>query len=148
MGVIFFYSSRPAEISGNDSFAVGKIVGRLFVPGFEEKTEEEQLEFAMKIDHPVRKTAHATEYAALGFLFAGACYPGKGKQRSLKRTLLLPWCMAAAYAMSDEIHQTFVPGRSGQVSDVCLDSAGALVGVLIIIAIFRVFNNLCHVDHK
>ena len=43
--------------------------------------------------------------------------------------MFLPWLIAALYAASDEIHQLFVPGRSGQLSDVILDSAGALAGV-------------------
>ena len=34
--------------------------------------------------------------------------------------------------MTDEVHQLFVPGRSGQISDVILDSAGALAGVLVL----------------
>ena len=36
------------------------------------------------------------------------------------------------YAISDEIHQIFVPGRSGQFSDVLLDSAGAVIGAFVV----------------
>ena len=38
------------------------------------------------------------------------------------------------YAISDEIHQLFVPGRSGQVRDVLIDSAGSLLGIIIVMA--------------
>lgn len=45
---------------------------------------------------------------------------------------------AAVYAATDEIHQLFVAGRSGRFSDVCIDSAGALLGV----AVFALFVKL------
>lgn len=102
------------------------------MPGFDEWSEQEQLEFAGKIDHPVRKTAHAMEYAVLGLLTAGAFI---GSRTSILAGILIPWCIASAYAATDEIHQLFVPGRSGQVSDVLLDSAGVLAGLLVLAAV-------------
>ena len=53
----------------------------------------------------------------------------KSRPGEIVRELFLPWAIAAAYAATDEFHQLFVPGRSGQLSDVILDSAGALAGV-------------------
>lgn len=164
MALIFFYSSRQADVSAEDSGRIGITLGRIFISDFEEWPEEEQQEFAARIDHPVRKTAHAAEYAVLGFLAAGACAgtagsagtsrssgmagssgvaesagtaessgvagrTGNGARRKFRKEMFLPWFIAALYAASDEIHQLFVPGRSGQLSDVILDSAGALAGV-------------------
>lgn len=173
MALIFFYSSRQADVSAEDSGRIGMTIGRIFISDFEEWPEDEQQAFAARIDHPVRKTAHAAEYAVLGFLAAGACAgaagternagrvessglagsagmersadtaegagmtgssgaagrTGKGARRKFLKGMLLPWIIAALYAASDEIHQLFVPGRSGQLSDVILDSAGALAGV-------------------
>lgn len=173
MALIFFYSSRQADVSAEDSGRIGMTIGRIFISDFEEWPEDEQQAFAARIDHPVRKTAHAAEYAVLGFLAAGACAgaagtegnagrvessglagsagmegnagaaedagmaensgasgrSGKGARRKFLKRMLLPWLIAALYAASDEIHQLFVPGRSGQLSDVILDSAGALAGV-------------------
>ena len=158
MALIFFYSSRQADVSAEDSGRIGITLGRIFISDFEEWPEEEQQEFAAWIDHPVRKTAHAAEYAVLGFLAAGACAgtagsagtaessgvaesagtaessgvagrTGNGARRKFRKEMFLPWLIAALYAASDEIHQLFVPGRSGQLSDVILDSAGALAGV-------------------
>ncbi|MBQ7160370.1 MAG: VanZ family protein, partial [Clostridia bacterium] len=37
---------------------------------------------------------------------------------------------AALFAASDELHQLFVPGRSGEIADIALDSGGALLGVI------------------
>lgn len=147
MFLIFFYSSRPADISEQDSGRIGVWLGRMFVPGFEEWPEDKQEEFAGRVDHPIRKTAHVTEYAILGILVAGVCAPEKRKYNSktqvikkerenyFVRRLVLPWLIAAAYAATDEFHQLFVPGRSGQISDVILDSVGALAGIVVFVTI-------------
>ena len=140
MGVIFFYSSRNAEVSTGDSYKVGLAVGHIFVPGFDNKSDEAQIEFAKKIDHPVRKMAHATEYAILGMLLVGVFYSDDDsidKNKKMIRNLLCPIICTACYAASDEIHQTFVLGRSGMASDVLLDSCGACVGVIILLMLIR-----------
>lgn len=127
MVVIFSFSARTAELSTQDSTTVGMWLGKVFVPGFSEWDEQKQTEFADKIDHPVRKAAHASEYAVLGFLLAG------GISDSSKKRLYcigVPWAFGVAYAVSDELHQIFVPGRSGQATDVMIDSLGVLTGVL------------------
>ncbi len=69
-------------------------------------------------DLVLRKLAHATEYAVLGFLLL----------RALEREL--PAVLAGvAYAVSDEIHQHFVPGRHAALYDLAIDALGVLVGV-------------------
>lgn len=155
MSLIFFYSSRPADVSAQDSGRIGAWLGRTFVPGFEEWPQEKQEDFAAKIDHPVRKTAHATEYAILGVLAAGVCMQSargsssrmqrvkeEKTEKHFVRVFLLPWVIASAYAATDEFHQLFVPGRSGQISDVMLDSAGAFAGVAVFVAVRWVMEKI------
>ena len=136
MAAIFFFSSRNADESTAQSNRAGMLAGHLFVRGFDSWTEQEQLDFARKIDHPVRKTAHASEYALLGMLLFGAM---TGTRR---RRMCYAWLATACYAATDEFHQLFVPGRSGQFTDVCIDSGGAAVGILaaagISLLIFRI----------
>ena len=139
MVVIFSFSARPAEQSTGDSRWAGHMIGQLFVPGFGDWSDKEQEAFAEKVDYPVRKTAHAMEYAVLGLLTAGA-YIRRGT--SIRKGILVPWGIATLYAASDEFHQLFVPGRSGQVSDVVLDSAGVLAGVLLLAGIRRARNRV------
>ena len=133
MAVIFAFSARNAELSTGDSTSVGMMFGQMFVPGFDEMDTKEQMAFADMIDHPVRKTAHATEYAVLGFLIAGS-YDDRTKKRL--KLILVPLLTGALYAVSDEIHQLFVPGRSCQISDLLLDSCGVLAGTLAGMLIF------------
>lgn len=125
MAAIFFFSSRNADESTAQSNRAGMLAGHLFVRDFDSWTEQEQLDFAKKIDHPVRKTAHASEYALLGMLLFGAM-TGIRKIR-----MGYAWLAASCYAATDEFHQLFVPGRSCQFTDVCIDSGGAALGILV-----------------
>lgn len=132
MGTIFFFSAKPAVQSAQMSNSVGKMIGKLFVPDFEKLDIEKQDSFADSIDYVVRKSAHACEYAVLGILLFW-----NYEQKIRKRNLLIAvsWISAAAYAATDEIHQVFVPGRSGQISDVLLDSFGGLFGIVFSVVI-------------
>jgi VanZ family protein len=71
-------------------------------------------------DLVLRKIAHACEFAVLGALLLRALRD--------ERTAL---AAGAAYAISDELHQHFVPGRVGSPLDVLIDSVGVAVGVLL-----------------
>ena len=48
------------------------------------------------------------------------------------RTFLLPWAIGALYAVSDELHQSFVPGRSCELRDMLIDACGVAAGVAIL----------------
>lgn len=134
LAVIFLFSAKPADESTKMSMGVGRLVASIFVPGFEDWTESEQTAFAEKIDYPVRKCAHATEYAIAAVLFV-FFYADFDKTKD-KRYWLAFVC-TFLYAVSDEIHQLFVPGRSCQFTDVLIDSSGALIGVLFVIIVTR-----------
>lgn len=133
MGIIFFYSAQPGTVSQETSYWAGTTFGRIFVPGYDDWSPARQLEFAKKIDYPVRKTAHFTEYAILGFFLVGALYKNKipGQKKGYRNSIAYSWLVATAYAISDETHQVFVPGRDGNIKDVLLDSAGGFTGILI-----------------
>ena len=53
------------------------------------------------------------------------------KIKDFKKTGILSFLFSIIYASSDEFHQTFVPGRDGNIVDVLIDSSGALVGILV-----------------
>ncbi len=112
---------------------IGMTIGKYFVSDFSEMTKEEQYAIAEKMEFPIRKSAHALEYAMLGFLLTGAFYTAFWK----KKNFFYPWIFTVCYAATDEFHQLFVPGRSGQLRDVCIDATGAFVGVLIGLLILK-----------
>ena len=76
----------------------------------------------------VRKLAHFTEYTLLGIhLAAFPLVLGCGR----KREYFFTFCAGALVALTDELLQVFVPGRSGALSDSALDMGGVLFGYLL-----------------
>ncbi len=71
-------------------------------------------------DLVLRKLAHAAEFAVLGALLARAT----GR-------VGLAFAIGTLYAASDELHQSFVPGRLGSPLDVAIDAIGVVAGVLL-----------------
>ena len=67
-----------------------------------------------------RKIFHAAEYALLCFLWWRALVEGMARERAVAVAAAL----SLAYAVSDEIHQTFIEGRHGSPVDVAIDSVG------------------------
>lgn len=75
-----------------------------------------------------RKAAHTVAYLVLGVL---AYNVFRQYDVSARRRVALSIAMVVAYAASDEIHQLFVPGRSGELRDVLIDTTAGVLGVLL-----------------
>lgn len=73
----------------------------------------------------IRTVAHCLEFMGLSLLFFNAIYATWENDR----TYFHAFKLTVLYAFIDEIHQIFVPGRAFQVSDLLVDSTGALIGV-------------------
>ena len=134
--VIFGFSSQKAEESSNTS---SKIVDAIVDTLYRNKkiVNQEVQMLKENITTLVRKGAHFSIYTCLGiltFLYIGT-YPINLKKRFLYTIL---FCIA--YACSDEFHQMFVEGRSGEIRDICIDTCGALFGTVIVIAISKFVN--------
>jgi VanZ family protein len=93
------------------------------------------------IHHAIRKCAHLTEYAVLAILLWRAV-------RKPMRKDLRPWSWREAgiavlivflYASTDEFHQMFVPTRTPMVSDVFIDTSGAIAGMILLWVVGRKF---------
>ena len=125
MAVIFSFSMENGSRSENTSSGVAQLIARIFVSDFDVKTPEEQKVVLTRLSYPIRKCGHMTEYAILGFLVYAMFYAYGFKGR---RRFLLAVILAVLYAASDEIHQVFVPGRTGRFTDVLIDSIGILMG--------------------
>ncbi len=69
---------------------------------------------------------HFVAYAALAVLIAWGI--GASFDRVSRRTVLA-YFLTVLYGISDEIHQSFVPGRYATVEDVLIDAAGAAIGL-------------------
>lgn len=156
MLLIFWFSSKSADVSTEESLTVGKLICSIIVNGYDSMTEVSQLQYAEMLDHFVRKSAHFLEYGVLGALNFGMCsvylpvLKRFQKSAAVSKVIMkkgsvvyLAWIWGAIYAVTDEIHQLFVPGRYGTVLDVILDAAGVLTGILAC-----VFVALLHKKYK
>ena len=130
--VIFDFSSQNGVASSNLSDSLVYRVVDLFVTDMNSISE---LTFHYLIFF-VRKAAHMAEYGILGLLI----YNVLNNYRFFKAQLNL-WVLgfSTIYALSDELHQTFVIGRSGSIVDVLIDTVGVIIMLLIIRFIKKCF---------
>ena len=127
--VIFRFSAADATHSSHLSEGVCIRLVRELNSVFPEQFPKEKLvKVAEAIEYPIRKCAHFTEYAVLGF-FTYKAVSCDVKDR--KKAVLIAQLISTGYASTDEIHQLFVPGREGKVFDVMIDSCGAFCGIMV-----------------
>ena len=124
MTAIFCLSAQEAVQSNETSEGFITLICRAFIGRFDSLVPEKQESLVESLSFVVRKAAHMTEFAMLSFLCSlfAASYCVKPKAFSFALAF------SVLYAVSDEVHQLFVEGRSCQFSDVCVDSVGALLG--------------------
>lgn len=124
MILIFYFSMQDAEQSSLQSGFFSSILA-LFM--------DENLAELL-----VRKAAHFTIYLLLGgCVFMSA----KSYGASLNVCLILAVAFCFVYAGSDEFHQLFSSGRSGQFEDVLLDTSGSVLSAVLL---FETFHNQDH----
>ncbi len=140
MFIIFRFSAQPAVESEKVSGSVSDRVVEAYCEIFHKELPQDKRDaLAKRIDYPIRKAAHMTEYAVMGILaFAFlAGYMGENA-----KTYLASLLIAAIYAASDEIHQLFVPGRAGRFSDVCIDTLGVVLGLFALFLLQKIWERI------
>ena len=132
MGFIFSMSCENAEESSNTSGQTIKVVLST-VPEFEKQPEEVKVNIIEELQFIVRKSAHFIGYMILGILASCLIL----HYENINKKYPLAFLICVIYAISDEIHQLFVPGRAGQVRDVLIDSAGSFLGIILVMAFVK-----------
>ena len=139
MGSIFYFSSQVADDSGRASEGFTYTLIKFF--DFADRiSDDKAMGIAIAVNGIVRKVAHFGIYAVLGFLIALLLNEYRLNYRN---TIFYSVVSSFLYSCTDELHQYFVPGRSGQFSDIGIDTAGALCGSLfaaIIIVLVRKYK--------
>jgi len=135
MGLIFYFSNQPALTSDSVSNSVmakiidvvETIIGRDFT----------DIEISNIYEYgitPLRKCAHLFIYFILGILLYLLL---KEYNLNNKKLIILTILFSMLYACSDEIHQLFILGRSGEVRDLLIDTIGSSIGILLVNKISR-----------
>lgn len=141
-GCIWFIFSNSMAVADVSSVSSGRVLQllqavlrRLGMPGLAQRLTM----------HLVRKLAHFCEYTLEGFLLM-LCM--RVYTRRYVRHISVPMLGGVLTAMADETIQIYSPGRSSQVTDVWLDSAGVLAGILIALVFMALCRMLFHRCNK
>lgn len=127
--IIFGFSSQDGEKSGSLSRRITEKIATL-IPQIQEKSKLEKENIMNTMESIIRKMAHFSIYTVVGLLLMAlvSTYNIKEKNR-----LIISLTTGIIYATSDEIHQSFVPGRSPMITDIVIDTMGVILGILLII---------------
>ena len=144
MGVIFLMSAESGAESTDTSDGVVYYIAKVIVSGFDEMTILEQQLIMDKMSGAVRTAGHFCEFAGLGFLSLNALLTYKLK---IWQKVVFSFVFSVIYAISDEIHQIFVPDRAFQISDIAVDSLGVLTGIAMLCLVLCIVKK-CRKEKK
>lgn len=134
MGLIFYLSHQSATKSSELSSGLLDFFIQSFsrlIPFVEVNTDV--------LHHLIRKSAHFIAYLILGVLVMNAL---RRSEIKLQKSIVITLVICVLYAISDETHQLFIPGRSGEVRDVFIDSSGAATGIGVYVVITSIVKNI------
>lgn len=137
MVVIFLFSAQTGKDSGDTSGRILRLAMKLIYWNFDAFSPQRQESLLAVWGVIVRKGAHFTEYAVLSALLCNAL---RTYALSAKLRWLLPVGISALYAVTDEIHQHFVPERACRLLDMGIDTAGALFGTAIFMLVVSLWK--------
>lgn len=125
MGIIFYMSNQPATVSAAQSGGVIEFLSNLPFIG-------STVKYMVEIDIAefiIRKSAHMFSYFLLAVLLFMSMYDNS---KNIGKVAFLTILFTFLYACTDEFHQLYIPGRSGEFKDVMIDTAGGILGCLVV----------------
>lgn len=143
--MIFLFSTQSGTESSGTSGRIVKIVLEVSMPQFSALSVAEQSAWIEQLQFVIRKLAHFSEYAMLGFFLMLHIRVAWKVSKEWLWTLGL----GVFYAATDEMHQLLVGSRSGQISDVVLDGLGVLFGIILLAGVWWMVTSIHHrIDAK
>ena len=135
---IFNFSSQDGKVSSGLSKKVARKMVDVFpyTKNLSEKTKNKIVEKTQPI---IRKGAHLSIYTLVGIFIMSFISTYK---IHLKYKFLISILVGLVYASSDEIHQSFIPGRTASIIDVGIDTAGVFLGIILVLIIISVYKAL------
>ena len=139
MIIIFNFSAADGAESSALSDKITIKVIRLMESDYAKMSEKSREQFFQTVSFVVRKTGHFGEYGILGAIWILLLLSFE-KIRNIKKRIIWLTAMGIClvYAVSDEIHQGFVDGRTPKVLDVGIDTLGGLAGAGFILIIWLI----------
>ncbi|MBQ3566320.1 MAG: VanZ family protein [Oscillospiraceae bacterium] len=137
MIIIFCFSAQEAAESMETSQSFSDTFFSILFPDIKKLSAEKQAEIIESCQFIVRKAAHFSVYGLLGILTCTA-----SRFSRFKFYPLISAGICLLYAVSDEIHQNFVEGRSCEFRDVMIDFGGSVTGIAGIILIIQLIQKI------
>ena len=131
--IIFSLSNDTAEESSSKSDVIAEEIAEVVYKDENKKKE---------LVHPIRKIAHGTVYFILNILVMNLLFQ---LNRMNYKYFLLGILFCILYAISDEVHQLYISGRSGELRDVFIDSMGSILGCLFYLGIYKLIRKIKNV---
>ena len=129
--VIFNFSAQNGEDSGTLSEKVTRFIVEI-ISKIKTMDISRKVYYIQKLHPIVRKLAHFSIYTAVGFSIMG--FMCTFDIRNIFK-VIISLSVGIIYAISDEIHQYFIPGRGPSIIDVGIDSFGVLTGIFILVTL-------------
>ena len=140
MGVIFMFSAQVSDESKSSSNKVtSAVVNTVISIKKENISEEKRQKIIEDKTFIVRKSAHFTEYFILGLILILYL---QTKEKLATKYIILAIIFCVLYAISDEIHQLFVDGRSCKIMDILIDTCGSSLAIIGFTSIYKLTTNL------
>lgn len=137
-GTIFNFSNQEGVKSASLSRRVTVFVTKN-IKSIQRLEASEKEKVLAKIEHIIRKMAHYTLYNIVGFLMMSLM--STYNLENIKR-IGISFIVGVIYASTDEIHQSFIPGRGPGIGDVFIDSMGVITGIIIVLGMIYVTNKI------
>lgn len=128
LAMIFYFSSQDGTKSHKVSSELLQYL-KFLVVLIPERIQRYLSGAYRNMEFILRKAAHFTEYFILSFVFYRAMVISGVR---VKKSMIVTLVFCFLYAVSDEVHQVFVPGRAFAVGDIIIDTLGAALGIIVI----------------
>lgn len=126
MAIVFIFSNQPSDVSSKTSGSITEKVVQAITKDNKKITQNQR----DTIETVIRKCAHFGLYLIGGILTTSFINTTNVQG---KRIIIYAILFIFVYAITDELHQLFVPGRSGEIRDVIIDTVGGSCGTLLFI---------------
>lgn len=136
---IFATIFRFSNQNGDKSLGLSKAITEKIVVIMDKAHHIEDMEkLKNAINKIIRKIAHFSLYTLVGIVSMSLM--NIALKSSIKIKAIISLIIGAVYAITDEIHQIFVVGRTASITDVLIDTSGVIVGIVIIMVIVKLIE--------
>ena len=147
MVFIFYNSAQVASASSDASQSITQIVAPVIVPNYNALDEASRLQTVASLEAVLRETAHLLQFVPMGFALYLLLCTAERCDVLRRFRFLITVGLGFLYAVSDEVHQLFVPGRSFQLFDIFMDTSGVVIGCVIATVIIKISNKVFNKKH-